>query len=205
MNTNLFDPDNMVLDNQTGNPPRTIKACMPVFDVITAGYIVTLPADIYVGNPHQDGGINVSWSTDSMKPMDFHHVDQFSEYPVSEEYYNVGVKFNNPWIIKTPPGYSTLFIQPSMRPGLPFNVVPAIVDTDKHPSPINFPTFFKKDFKGTIPFGTPVIQAIPFKREDWEHTVSFYKNLEHEAEWQMAKRRILGRYKHFYRTVKSWK
>jgi hypothetical protein len=26
----------------------TIKRCMPVFDAITAGYIITLPADVYV-------------------------------------------------------------------------------------------------------------------------------------------------------------
>lgn len=205
MKTNLFDFENMNIDHNTGNVPRTIKACMPVFDLISAGYIVTCPADIYIGEPHADGSINASWSTDAMKPIDFHHIDQFSGYPPPDEYYNFGVKFNNPWIIKTPPGYSTLFMQPVLRPGLPFIVVPAIVDTDKHPSPINFPTFFRKDFRGIISYGTPIIQAIPFKREDWSSETIFYSNNESEKEWQMAKRRIVGRYKHFYRDIKSWK
>lgn len=205
MQTNLFDPENMVLDNNTGNAARSIKACMPVFDIISAGYIVTLPADIYVAEPGLTGEMNASWSTDTLKPLDFHHTDQFSEYPVSDEHYKLAVKFNNPWIIKTPPGYSTLFIQPSLREDLPFTVVPAIVDTDKHPSSINFPTFFKKDFRGILPYGMPVIQAIPFKREDWTHVAKFYSNGESEKEWQMAKRKILGRYKHFYRSIKSWK
>lgn len=206
MNSNLFDSSYMPIDNQTGNPPRTIKSCMPVFDMITAGYMVTLPADVYVGPPIEDGSPNISWSIDSIKPIDFHHPDQFSEYSLSDEYYNMGVKFNNPWIIKTPPGYSTLFIQPSLRDNLPFQVVPAIVDTDKHPSPINFPTFFRKDFQGILEFGTPIIQAIPFKREEWISEVSFYEQSEeYEVVWQKAKRKILNRYKTFYRSPKVWR
>jgi hypothetical protein len=36
---------------------------------------------------------------------------------------------------------------------------------------INFPFFLKKDFNGIIKAGTPIIQAIPFKRETWDMEV----------------------------------
>jgi hypothetical protein len=33
---------------------------------------------------------------------------------------------------------------------------------------VQFPFFIKKDFNGLIPAGTPILQAIPFKRDDWK-------------------------------------
>jgi hypothetical protein len=46
-----------------------------------------------------------------------------------------------------------------------------VVDTDKHPIVINFPFVINKDFSGIIPAGTPIIQAIPFKRDTWDSKV----------------------------------
>jgi hypothetical protein len=37
-----------------GNTDATIKRCMPVFDAITAGYIITSPADVYVSIRESD-------------------------------------------------------------------------------------------------------------------------------------------------------
>jgi hypothetical protein len=54
---------------------------------------------------------------------------------------------------------------------LPFYSLGAVVDTDSHPVPVNFPFFVKKNFTGLLPAGTPIIQAIPFKREDWEMSI----------------------------------
>jgi hypothetical protein len=192
------------LDKQSGNPGRTVKACMPVFDMITAGYIITIPAEVYV-NPNSGPAPETMWSVDNFSAIESHSNEQFKEMKLDSSFYETAIKFSNPWIIKTPPGYSCMFIQPSMRDDLPFQIVPAIVDTDKHPVPINFPTFFKKDFEGIIPLGTPIVQIIPFKRESWSSEYSYNETKEDSsAEFQMAKRKFQNRYKTFFRAKKEW-
>ena len=188
----------------TGNVARTIKACMPVFDIIAAGYFIKMPAEAMFYN--DSGSIKTGWSIDGWTVIDIHNREQYNQFSVPDGYspYNA-FKFNNPWIIKTPPGYSTLFIQPSLRDPQPFYMVPAIVDTDKHPSPINFPFFLKEGFEGSIPFGEPIIQAIPFKREEWSSLVSCQDVNEEQKQWQRAKRQINNRYKDFFRSPKVWK
>jgi len=76
-------------------------------------------------------------------------------------------KWHNPWGIKTPPGYSCLFVQPLHRESV-FTIMPGIVDTDTYNNPVNFP-FVLNDtkFQGIIPAGTPIAQVIPFKRDSW--------------------------------------
>jgi hypothetical protein len=202
---NLYNDGLPHIDKNTGNPPRTIKACMPVFDSMTAGYHILLPADIHFEDVPGGNTPSISWSTDQINPIDLHDKVQFEHFDQGPEYYPYGIKLNNIWTIKTPPGYSCLFIQPSMRDDLPFSVIPGVVDTDTFPSPINFPTFFKKGFTGTLEMGTPIVQVIPFKREEWKSTVSHYDDNYINIEWQRAKRKIYNRYKTFYRQSKSWR
>ena len=186
-----------IADN--GNPNHTIKACMPIFDMMTAGYTITLPADVYF---EEDG--TVKWSTDMLSAVESHPKSQFSEYNVPDGYKkNIAYKFIQPWIIKTPPGYSTMFIHPTYTPDLPFYTLPAIVDTDKHPIMVNFPFFLKEDFTGLIPYGTPIVQVIPFKRENWKSSSSFSEINQNDL-FQFAKKKLGNRYKAFYRTKKVW-
>jgi hypothetical protein len=182
-----------------GNPNHTIKACMPIFDMMTAGYTITLPADVYF-----DGSGQIKWSTDLLSAIESHSKDQFSHLSIPEGYeQNIAFKFIQPWIIKTPPGYSTMFIHPTYVPDLPFYTLPAIVDTDKHPIMVNFPFFIKENFSGVIPYGTPIVQAIPFKRENWKSKFSVSSKSQDEL-FQFAKRKLGNRYKTFYRTKKVW-
>jgi hypothetical protein len=182
-----------------GNPNHTIKSCMPIFDMMTAGYTITLPADVYF-----EGNGQIKWSTDLLTCVESHDKVQFSEFNVPDGYEkNVVFKFIQPWIIKTPPGYSTMFIHPSYHPDLPFYTLPAIVDTDKHPIMVNFPFFLTEGFSGVIPFGTPIVQVIPFKRENWKSKFSVSSKSQDEL-FQFAKRKLGNRYKTFYRTKKVW-
>jgi hypothetical protein len=76
------------------------------------------------------------------------------------------VKFNNPWMVRTPPGYSTLFMPVLNRPELPFATFSGIVDTDKYHNLINFPALWTEaGFDEKIEAGTPIVQAIPFERD----------------------------------------
>lgn len=191
--------DGVLSVGDNGNPNHTIKACMPIFDMMTAGYTITLPADIYF---EADG--KIKWSTDLLNSIESHGKVQFSEYEIPDGYAkDIVLKFIQPWIIKTPPGYSTMFIHPTYRTDLPFYTLPAIVDTDKHPIMVNFPFFIKEGFTGLIPYGTPIIQMIPFKRDDWKSKFSFSKVNQNDL-FQFAKKKLGNRYKTFYRTKKVW-
>jgi hypothetical protein len=189
--------------SENGNPNHTVKACMPVFDVITAGYVFRLPVDIYFSKD-ENGGINSQWSSNNLRAIETHPVIQYSEYTVPEGYNKTAFKFIQPWVVETPPGYSCLFIQPALRDDLPFQVIPAIVDTDKHPIKVNFPFFLKENFEGMLEMGTPIMQIIPFKREDWNHEIVEDLSQNNNKMWMSAERKIGNRYKSFFRTIKRW-
>jgi len=142
---------------------ETMKNCVPILDSLTAGYLITLPVDVFKrkGMDHVIVDSSVSIVTEHVK-------SQTSFFPVPEEYEEQPHKWTHHWKITTPKGYSCLFIHPLNSPQLPFHSFSGIVDTDKHPIIINFPFVFKKDFEGTIPAGTPIIQIIPFKRDSWD-------------------------------------
>lgn len=144
-----------------GKTEATIKRCMPVFDAITAGYIITLPADVYVSI--KDGVQFFEWSHFGL--VEFHPVVQAPEHPARNEH--AYAKWMNPWGIKTPKGYSTLFIQPMHRASV-FTILPGIVDTDTYFNAVNFPFVINDpNFEGLIPKGTPIAQCIPIKRDSW--------------------------------------
>ena len=81
-------------------------------------------------------------------------------------------KLKSPWGFKTPKGYSSFFFSPRYSDSL-IEILPAIVDTDMHHE-VNFPFVYKGEegVQNKIELGTPVIQVIPFKRQDWASSVS---------------------------------
>ena len=185
-----------------GDPNGTIKKCMPVFDSMTAGYYIPLYSDVWVEN----GGIEnikFKWSWRSLEVVSVHKSEQHSLYPVPEGYYPHMFKWNSPWIIKTPPGWSCLFTHPMHYDDLPFKCIPAIVDTDKHPTFINFPFFIKKTFNGLIELKTPIIQVIPFKRMNFKSEFSYDHGFL-KQQWEKAHAVFFDRYKRFFRSQKKY-
>ena len=81
-------------------------------------------------------------------------------------------KILNPWIITTPPGYSTLFVPPLNNSDDRFSIIAGIVDTDTFKNEINFPIVINGDkyeiLDTIIERGTPYVQCIPFKRDAWK-------------------------------------
>jgi hypothetical protein len=153
----------------SGENPHTIKKCIPVFDAMTAGYILYTQVDVQVSI--QDNLPYYTWSDQGA--ISFHPIEQAPLHPVRNE--APYPKWNNPYAITTPPGYSVLFTAPMHRESV-FTILEGIVDTDQYKAPVNFP-FVLKDTKweGIIPAGTPMAQAIPFKRESWEHKIGSEK------------------------------
>jgi hypothetical protein len=145
---------------------ETLKKCIPVLDALTSGYIFTLTADVWYNNESKE-----IISNSALKINSDHLSVQTENVVLPDEFDPQPHKWINYWHIKTPKGYSTLFIHPLDREDLPFKSFTGIVDTDKHPLVINFPFFMRKDFDGKIPAGTPIIQAIPFKRDSWDSKI----------------------------------
>ena len=181
-------------------PQATIKKCLPIFDAITSGYIIKSPCDVYVKNI--DGKQNFQWTTHDA--LEFHPIEQASLHPKSNGHDYP--KWQNPWTIKTPKGYSVLILQPVHRESV-FTIFPAIVDTDKYHNRINFPfTLNDFTFEGVIPYGTPIAQVIPFKRESWQMTFGSKKETEaaDKIVWDI-KRVAYNQYKNLWRSKKEYK
>jgi hypothetical protein len=157
---------------KNGVTSSTIKRCMPIFDYMTAGYIIPIPCDIYIDatNPEK-----IEWSVpQSMKMfasdmIATHAPEQYDHFPIDKNKYHKQLFRIMPfWAVKTPPGYSTLFMHPLHKDPLPFLSIGGLIDSDKFISDGHLSMLIEKDFKGVIKQGTPFAQVIPFLREDWE-------------------------------------
>lgn len=188
--------------DQFSDPNSTIKKCMPVFDAITAGYHIPLISDVWVERKGEEE-ISFKWSWEASPVIAPQNPDRYTTYPIPENYYKTAFKWLNPWIVKTPPGWSCLFIHPIHGDPLPFQCLTAIVDTDKHPAPINIPFIFRKDFEGLIQKDTPLVQVIPFKREDFKSEFSYDRGY-FKRQWQKAHSVFFDRYKKFFRSHKKY-
>lgn len=185
-----------------GHFNSTVKHCMPALDAITAGYILTLPQDLHV--VHNEGyEVSTSWPVDNMTLIEHHGSAQISEFALSEHWAPVALKLINRWVVKTPPGYSTLFIPPMWRDDHRFQVFPGLVDTDRYPQPINFPFLLKRGYTGTIENGTPFVQLIPIKREEWRSEVGI-RTEDMRLDWLRVTRQSIYRYKQHFRSPKRW-
>jgi hypothetical protein len=186
--------------NFNAQTTATIKRCIPVFDSITAGYLITTPVDIYVRL--KDGAPFYSWPT--YGPIEFHPLEQAPLHPLSQ-----GVnypKFLNPWSIRTPKGYSVLITQPMHRES-PFKILDGIVDTDTYTNSINFPfQLLDINFEGLIPQGTPMAQVIPFKRTNWQMKIGDKRDLENAfAHRHQIVMKYFDKYKNDYWSKKEYK
>jgi len=189
-----------------GDFNHTVKACMPALDAMTAGYLIPLPQDLNVViNP--DGSHGYQWPSDIFAQVGSHSLDQVSEMPIDRSVWSAeAMKFNNPWVLRTPPGYSTLFVHPMWRDELPFRSLPGVVDTDRYNfNPVNFPFLIRNNFSGIIEAGTPIIQAIPFKRIAFESTVWTEHDPSSEKMWQKTRKTFGHRYKRNFRQKKEYK
>jgi hypothetical protein len=187
-------------DTNTG----TIKRCMPVFDAINCGYMLYTFTDVYVFQ--KDGIPYYRWN--SFDPIAFHPIAQAPKHPKRGSLNNEGSypKFNNPWSIKTPKGYSCLVINPIHRESI-FTIFEGVVDTDEYTPPINIPFALNNwEYEGFIPAGTPMAQIIPFKRDNWKMKIGNEKDLkEQQRKTEYLSTSFFDSYKNKFRKSKEYK
>jgi hypothetical protein len=154
---------------------NTYKKCVPLLDSLSAGYIIPLWTDVSV--EIEDGFPKIFWKNRS--DVFSLHGPASREIPAPAGYDQIVYKYMNCWIPQTPKGYSCLIISPLGYNDLPFEAVPAIVDTDSSTLELVFPMWVKTGFEGIVEKGTPMVQIIPFKRDDWESTFDYYEDGEY--------------------------
>lgn len=158
------------LDKYTDGHPQ-LKACVPFFDAMTAGYVLTTPCDIefYKNGDRISARVSDENHKDFINERSAQHIMPFPEvHGYSMDHFDWWPL----WGEVLPEGYSALYIHPLNRYDLPFMTTNGIVDNDKFGAPGRLPFFLKEGFEGILPAGTPVIQIIPFKREDWSMKIT---------------------------------
>jgi hypothetical protein len=155
-------------ENDYGKIP-TWKACPSILDSFLTGYVLKTPCDVKFFK-NKSGLIDVEIS--DTKYLDFctkrSPMPQF-KHPYG--FYKDHFAWHPDWGLELPEGYSALFMTPMNRFDLPFLNTTGIVDNDKLNFLGTFPFFIPEGWEGTILAGTPYMQILPFRREDWEHKI----------------------------------
>jgi hypothetical protein len=154
----------------------TFKKCVPLLDGMSSGYIIPLWTDVMV--EIESNLPLIFWKTKN--DVFQQHGQSSQEIVPPPGYTNIVYKYLNCWIPQTPKGYSCLITSPIGHHDLAFKAIPAIIDTDKSTLELVFPMWVKKDFEGIVEKGTPMIQIIPFKRDDWDSTFDYYEDEVYE-------------------------
>lgn len=194
--------DSKTFKAHDGGGNQSIKKCIPVFDAISAGYIIKTYVDVYV-----------TLTEDNVSYFNWPMYDPISFHPIQQAPFHPGVngrpfpKWTNPWSIKTSNGYSCLFIDPMHSPNGIFTIMPGIVDTDSYINPVNFPfTLNDPNFEGMIPAGTPICQVIPFKRDSFNMRIGGEKELKNIDKFNFIFRnRWVNNYKSKFWNKKSYR
>lgn len=144
-------------------PVPTVKQCPPFIEAMTCGYLLPLPGDVTFT---REASGTLSFRSQG-KIVDSQHPLQVRGSPLQGVPI---VKFINPWVVRTPPGYSTLFLPPLNGFDLPFQVLSGLVETDTYYRPVHIPTacLMRPGTSITLRRGQPIAQLIPIPREEWE-------------------------------------
>ncbi len=181
----------------------TLKTCIPFLDSLTMGYIIPFDQD-YVVDPVEND-FTVLPANKEQNDFGFHNQAQLPEEWKKMAGENAG-KFHNKWLIKTPPGYSCLFIKPMNRIETRFEIIAGVVDTDTYVNTINFPFILhKRDEQFLIKKGEPMVQVIPFKRDSWKMWAGFYLEKLHSKTINLLNSEWVDRYKKMFWNKKNFK
>ncbi len=190
-----------------GKVNKSLKLCLPFMDAMSSGYIQESWQDIDIQKTIlEDGQIQLKYVYKE-EPEIMSYRDRVS-VPIGDEFYPIEFTFHPPWVPELPEGWSMLYMTPLNRVDLPFQFMSGIVDSDSFTQSeerSNIPFYIKKSFDGIIPKGTPMLQMIPVRRENWKAIAN-----EHDAELQKEAIQTVrqypwGGYKKHHWTKKNYK
>ena len=161
------------------NNGLTVKRCPPFLDAMVAGWIIPLAATVRLEISEGGHTVTAGWEFDR-ELVSNHAAFQLAGGPYEPR---PPMKFHNYWTIRTPKGWSCLFLPPINRPNGVIEVLSGLVDTDTYRAPVNFPFIaIAPDGVYTLEKGTPLVQVIPFRRSDITLEGSIRVETEEEGE-----------------------
>ena len=181
-------PREMGLTDAHGLPGLTVRACLPVADAMSLGWIIPLPVDIYVRTDPATGQVQFDCPADApLSPLDPHHPGQIGADGPGPFAGTMPLKFINPWRVVLPAGWSAAFVHPLNHFELPFTVFNGAVDCDALDVPVNIP-FLWTGAPGDhhLPAGTPIAQIIPYERAAQRLAADIRPETEDEAKTRAA-------------------
>lgn len=175
----------------------TVKRCPAIVDLLTEGFIIPMWSDFLVQRDME----TLEWDNKGMLQygIEFHSKQQITGWKLKKTDFPEGVKFINPWRIYTPKGYSVMFMQPTYQFENRFTVLPGIVETDSYHH-INFPTIWHTTKDAVIDRGTPFIQVIPFKRDEFDLDVGQMTDKQRQDDL-LEKNELSTKFKNSYRSI----
>jgi hypothetical protein len=144
------------------------KYCNTFLDSFTTGYYIPLVADIAV--KQTDNGPIISWSDPQLQIVSERNRADNPTLPTPIGCSSNHFVWQTQHVFEIPKGYSALLTHPLNRHDLPFVTLSGIVDDFVlHKGAI--PVYFSSTFEGLIPKGTPILQIILFKTENWKSEI----------------------------------
>ena len=171
---------------------KNVRACVPVEDFLTAGYLLPATYEVRVGEKIEGfiptmnvttannvvNKLNDPKKTDDMQglhpntPVNIYRESMCPMRSAEKKSLKSYFRFDSEWGIQTPPGYSCLVMQPYYLGRTDFSILPAIIDTDKFHNKIPVVGYMTGTTEEIRFFcGEPLVQIIPFKRDTWESEI----------------------------------
>jgi len=180
-----------IMDFANGNTNHSIRSCPAMDDWLKSGWIIVSTRDMLVlcGNDRDDDDATCFQTVD-LDQKGYQSIASSRSHPVAQ-YHNVfeylkngdnptnirdAFKMRAPWNVATPEGYSVFYLDPFLFQNEHFAVWQGIIDSDKFNKNMdNSQIIFypKVNHSFVIPKGTPLVQIIPFKRDEWVASYQF--------------------------------
>jgi hypothetical protein len=100
---------------------------------------------------------------------DFQYKEMKEQFP--DEWAQTLMKINSVWRFKAPKGYSVMIHDPFYQFNPIYETLSGIIDSDVYPFFNLFVAIKQKNLKFQIPFGQPIAQYVPIKRESIPYEV----------------------------------
>jgi hypothetical protein len=172
--------------------------CPGMFDMSQTGYLIKAPCDIHIKANKQGVIIKLEMPSPLMNPapMDYSLVEGI--FKIENSVKPCVWKIPLPWSIFTKKGYSAYVLPATLHSTFldKLSIYPGIVDYDEFHT-INMIFSVLKECEFTIYGGEPILQVIPFKREDYNAVCG--KATERETHKQFYG--FFSRQKNFYRKM----
>ena len=168
-----------VQENIRGNKTQTIRSCPAMDDWLKTGWLICAKRDMEVTvSEHGNHAVTDKTNRDHSPTHPAGQAGHHFTYLSKEDSPTMGAfKMKAPWNIITPPGYSCLYLDPFLFQNKYFATWQGMIDTDAFNvnmdnSQIIFYPKTNKNF--TIKEGTPLVQIIPYRRENWKASYITY-------------------------------